>query len=73
VRCSINGSEESQAGLMPHSGMHVITVNYPSYRSVSPGRHVVDLGAVLGGSLDARISNRIELTLEGMWRMRFYV
>lgn len=55
-----------------HQKDEVIKI-FPSYRSVSPGRNAVDLGAVLGVALDARLSRRIEFSLEGTLRMRFYV
>ena len=39
----------------------------------TPGRQAVDFGAILGTGLEVRVSRSIELSLEGSWRMRFYV
>lgn len=46
---------------------------YMNSRYTTPGRQAVDFGAVLGTGLEVRLSRTIELSLEGSWRMRFYV
>jgi hypothetical protein len=50
----------------------VVTI-YQNSQYTSPGKESVDFGAVLGVGVEARISKKIELLLEGSLRMRTYV
>lgn len=46
---------------------------YPNTPYITPGRRAVDVGGILGIASDVRVSKSIEISLEGSWRMRFYV
>lgn len=45
----------------------------PNSQYITPGRRAVDVGGILGIGSEVRISKSIEISLEGSWRMRFYV
>jgi hypothetical protein len=68
LRASIFGG----IGLSYQDKDEVIIATAESQRT-APGRSAVDVGAILGIGLAVQLSSKLELSVDGSWRMRYYV
>lgn len=50
-----------------------IIIGTADSQRIAPGRSAVDVGAVLGIGFAVQVSRKLELSLDGSWRMRYYV